>query len=131
MFVVILAGGFTTNFLWCAALHRRNRTTGDYVDGGTPLARNYFLVALGGTIWYLQFMFYGMGTTKMGPYGFSSWTLHMASIMVFGTIWGFALGEWKGSSRRTLALVALGLATLVTSTIIVGYGNYLAIGEHF
>ncbi|MBU0616273.1 MAG: L-rhamnose/proton symporter RhaT, partial [Planctomycetes bacterium] len=30
-FVVILAGGFTTNFLWCVYLNVRNRTGGDYL----------------------------------------------------------------------------------------------------
>jgi L-rhamnose-H+ transport protein len=125
VFVVILLGGLTTNLIWCVILHFRNRSAGDYTNRQTPLIHNYLLVALGGTIWYMQFMFYGMGTTKMGKYGFSSWTLHMASIMIFGTIWGFALGEWKSASRRTLMLVALGLAALVASTIIVGYGNYL------
>ena len=49
----------------------------------------------------------------------------MASIMIFSTLWGIALREWKGSSRRTIALVVLGLAVLVGSTVIVGYGNYL------
>jgi hypothetical protein len=32
-----------------------------------------------------------MGTTRMGRYDFSSWTLHMASISIFGTLWGIAL----------------------------------------
>ncbi len=129
VFVVILLGGFTTNFLWCAGLHVRNRSATDYFDRTTPLVRNYLLSALAGTIWYLQFMFYGMGNTQMGRYDFSSWTLHMASIMIFGTLWGFALGEWKGSSRRTVGLVVLGLLILVTATVIVGYGNFLAVGE--
>ena len=129
VFLVILAGGFTTNFLWCAVLHARNGSITDYFNRGTPLLANYLLVALAGTIWYLQFMFYGMGTTKMGPYDFSSWTLHMASIMIFGTVWGAALGEWRGSSLRTHVLIAIGLTTLVASTIIVGYGNYLGVKQ--
>jgi L-rhamnose-H+ transport protein len=126
VFVVILAGGLTTNFLWCVALHIRNRSATDYFDRSAPLLRNYLLSALAGSIWYLQFMFYGMGNTQMGRYEFSSWTLHMASIMTCGTLWGFALGEWSGSSRRTVSLVGLGLMILVAATVIVGYGNYLA-----
>jgi alpha-L-rhamnosidase len=92
-----------------------------------PLLANYCLSAIAGVTWYMQFFFYGMGTTKMGPYNFSSWTLHMASIMIFGTLWGLTLLEWKGASRHTLRLVSLGLAILVASTVLVGYGNYLAI----
>jgi L-rhamnose-H+ transport protein len=66
-----------------------------------------------------------MGETQMGQYKFSSWTLHMASIIIFSTLWGVALHEWKGSSKKTHVLVTIGLAVLVLSTFIVGYGNYL------
>jgi L-rhamnose-H+ transport protein len=49
----------------------------------------------------------------------------MASIIIFATLWGLVLKEWVGTSRRTRTLVALGLAMLIGSTLIVGYGNYL------
>jgi L-rhamnose-H+ transport protein len=88
------------------------------------LGLNYFFAALAGVIWYFQFFFYSMGQTQMGRYEFSSWTLHMASIILFATLWGIFLKEWKGTSRRTKALVACGLLLLIGSTIIVGYGNY-------
>jgi L-rhamnose-H+ transport protein len=66
-----------------------------------------------------------MGETQMGKYGFSSWTLHMASIIIFSTLWGIGLKEWKGSSVRTHVLIGIGLAVLVGSTLVVGYGNYI------
>ena len=64
---------------------------------------NYLFCALAGVTWYLQFFFYSMGETQMGKYEFSSWTLHMASIIIFSTLWGIALKEWRGSSRATKA----------------------------
>ena len=75
----------------------------------------------------MQFFFYTMGETQMGRYRFSSWTLHMASIIIFSMLWGVALKEWHGVSVRTKTLVFLTLVTLVGSTLIVGYGNYLGI----
>jgi L-rhamnose-H+ transport protein len=131
--VVVLAGGFTTNVLWCLFLNLRNGTASDYVgsrasgDGlSAPIMwTNYALCAAAGTTWYLQFWFYGMGNTLMGKFEFSSWTLHMASIMAFGTVWGLILGEWRGSSVRTHVLNAVGLLILIASTVVVGYGNYL------
>ena len=93
----------------------------------TVLTRNYLLRrAWQGIIWYFQFFFYSMGQhPKMGKFDFASWTLHMASIIIFAN----ALGpcppkEWKGTSARTKMLVAAGLFLLVGSTVIVGYGNY-------
>ena len=65
-----------------------------------PMLTNYLFCALAGVTWYMQFFFYTMGETQMGQYKFSSWTLHMASIIIFSSLWGIALKEWKGSSAR-------------------------------
>ena len=132
--VVVLLGGFTTNFIWCAILNWRNRSYGEYlqVPAGAAKAEkkpsifgNYFFSFLAGGIWYMQFFFYTMGESQMGRYKFSSWTLLMASIIIFSTLWGILLKEWHGVSPRTKVLVTLTLVTLVGSTCIVGYGNYL------
>jgi L-rhamnose-H+ transport protein len=158
--VVVLLGGFTTNFIWCVVLNVRNRTGGQYfgsqiqamssgprietaIDAPgeemarqarlsslepaqAPLALNYLFCAIAGVTWYFQFFFYTMGESQMGQYKFSSWTLHMASIIIFSTLWGLALSEWKGASRRAMTFLVLSLAVLVGSTVIIGYGNYLA-----
>ena len=167
--VIVLMGGFTTNFIWCVILNLKNRSSHEYLNlrpsavgevsaaegvmlssaaeepsvqasnaaahggaseaarsaGTAPLLRNYLLSAAAGVTWYLQFFFYSMGQTKMGKYEFSSWTLHMASIIIFSTLWGIVLHEWKGTSNRTHLLIGIGLAVLIGSTVIVGYGNYL------
>ena len=49
----------------------------------------------------------------------------MASIILFSTLWGFGLGEWISSNRRTRALVWIGITTLVSATIVIGGANYL------
>ncbi len=163
--VVVLIGGFTTNFLWCVALNVKNKTgyqyftadSGKYPPTGNetivetaidapsrevvehiptpktesqnsvPMLANYFFCALAGTTWYFQFFFYTMGETQMGRYGFSSWTLHMASIIIFSTLWGIGLKEWNGSGSAAKRLLTLALLLLVGSTVIVGYGNYLGL----
>ena len=166
--IVVLLGGFTTNFTWCVILNIRNRTGYQYFNSEirtypdrdhepilenaidapseevahraaavrvatlakpepvrAPMLSNYLFCALAGTTWYFQFFFYTMGETQMGKYGFSSWTLHMASIIIFSTLWGIGLKEWNGTGKRTKWLVFLSLLVLVGSTVIVGYGNYL------
>ncbi len=130
--IVALFGGFVTNCVWCVGLSIRKKTWGE-LAGRTdaaevvraPLMRNYFFCALAGVTWYMQFFFYSMGTTKMGAYDFSSWTLHMACIIIFSTFWGIALKEWKGTSKATHIWISLGLAVLILSTIVIGYGNYI------
>jgi L-rhamnose-H+ transport protein len=173
--VIVLIGGFTTNFIWCLILLFRNKTGHQFftpvadeqyqhdeaiietaVDAPSrevvqhmsaqhgvqvveappaqehspervPMLRNYLLCALAGTTWYFQFFFYTMGETQMGRYRFSSWTLHMASIIIFSSLWGIGFKEWKGAGRRAGQLLTLALLLLVGSTVIVGYGNYLGL----
>ncbi len=192
--VVVLIGGFTTNFIWCLILNIRNKTGYQYFtsisrepdgnghgqdeiiietaldapsrevvehmtparadlrartsaavadapasripasnkEGGgarVPMLANYLLCALAGTTWYFQFFFYTMGETQMGRYKFSSWTLHMASIIIFSSLWGIGLKEWKGAGVAAGRMLALALALLVGSTVIVGYGNYLGLAH--
>jgi L-rhamnose-H+ transport protein len=160
--VIVLLGGFTTNFIWCVLLNIKNRSGHEYFDSrfrphlpGTtlilenaidapseeivkhsapvpgddsatvPMAANYFFSALAGTIWYFQFFFYTMGQTQMGKFEFASWTLHMASIIIFSTLWGVYFQEWKGGSRKTIALITGGIGTLVLSTVIIGVGAWI------
>jgi L-rhamnose-H+ transport protein len=125
-FIFIMAGGFTVNAIWCFILSFKNKTFRDYIKSKeTSILKNYFLSALAGITWYFQFMFYGMGTTKMGEYDFASWSIHMAFIIVFSTMWGLILKEWKGSSKRTMRIVFIGLGILILSTFIIGAGNYI------
>jgi L-rhamnose-H+ transport protein len=184
--VVVLLGGFTTNFVWCCFLNLKNGTGYQYfsrtlrealpareqetiietavdapaeevvehsgrdaspsrlpprngrlgeasppaavvalVDPRVPMLSNYLFSALAGTTWYFQFFFYTMGETQMGRFGFASWTLHMASIIIFSTMWGWILHEWKGSSKKAHSLIASGIVMLILSTVIIGVGTWL------
>ena len=122
IFVVILWGGLTTNFIWCVILNVRNKSYGDYTNKKTPLLKNYLLCALGGTMWFLQFFFYGMGESKMGN-GASSWILHMSFIILVANIWGLILKEWNNVSIKTTKTIIAGILTIILSILIVGYGN--------
>jgi len=124
IFVVILWGGLTTNFIWCMILNARNKSFGDYTNKKTPLIKNYLLCVLGGTMWFLQFFFYGMGESKLGN-GASSWILHMSFIIITANMWGIFLKEWKGVTKKTLTTICIGIAIIILSVLIVGYGNHL------
>ncbi|MDB5193446.1 MAG: rhamnose/proton symporter RhaT [Segetibacter sp.] len=121
-YVIVLWGGLTTNFIWCMILNARNKTFGDYTKANTPLLKNYIFSAIAGTTWFLQFFFYGMGESKMGN-GASSWILHMAFIILIANMWGIVLKEWKGVSKKTFRTVIVGIATIILSVLVVGYGN--------
>ena len=124
IYIVLLWGGLTTNLIGCLFLNARNKSFGQYTDGRTPLLKNYIFCAIAGTMWFLQFFFYGMGESKMGN-GASSWILHMAFIILVANMWGILLKEWKGVSKKTTYTIAAGIAAILLSVLIVGYGNSL------
>jgi L-rhamnose-H+ transport protein len=168
-YIVLMLGGFTTNFIWCVLLFVKNKTGYQFfsatvrqsvpnrqsetiiesatdapgeeaverapraaaaasADNRVPMLGNYLFSILAGTTWYFQFFFYSMGEVNMGKYNFSSWTLHMASIIIFSTLWGVYFHEWKGASKKAHAYITLGIATLVFSTVVIGYGTYVGGG---
>jgi L-rhamnose-H+ transport protein len=121
-YIVLMWGGLTTNFLWCMYLNFKNKTFGDYINSQTPIAKNILFAGLGGTMWFLQFFFYGMGESKLGN-GASSWILHMATIILTANLWGWALKEWSGVSERTFNTFLLGIGLILGSIVLVGIGN--------
>jgi L-rhamnose-H+ transport protein len=123
-YVVLLWGGLTTNFIWCMYLNFKNKTFGNYTNTKTPIARNTLFSAIAGTMWFLQFFFYGMGESKLGN-GASSWIVHMATIILTANFWGFYLKEWSGVSKKTFRTFLWGIGLIMVSIVLVGIGNSL------
>ncbi|CAA9196907.1 L-rhamnose-proton symporter [Flavobacterium bizetiae] len=123
-YIVLMWGGLTTNFIWCMYLNFKNKTFSDYTNTKTPITKNILFSGIAGTMWFLQFFFYGMGESKLGN-GASSWILHMATIILTANFWGFYLKEWSGVSKRTLKTFGWGIALIMLSIVLVGIGNSL------
>ncbi len=122
--VWVLWGGFTTNMVYVVYMLIKNSTYKDFVATETSLSKNYIWAIVGGTTWYMQFFFYGMGTTFLGEkYEFASWALHMASIIFFSNVWGMYFKEWKGVSRKTNITLYSGLTIIIISFMIIGMGG--------
>jgi L-rhamnose-H+ transport protein len=126
-YVFILASGFTTNFIY--TIISLSKAKSDEAFSGTPsktFYHNSFLAILSGIMWYGQFFFYGMGTTKMGEFDFASWSIHMASIIIFSNLWGLWLKEWQLVSRNVVKYLLAGIVLLIISVVLIGIGNYQA-----
>ena len=122
--VYILFGGFVTNLVYCLYLNIKNGTLSDYTSGGGGIFfNNLFFTFLAGFLWFMQFQFFGMGRSKlpdsMIPF---AWSILMALNIAFSNIWGIILNEWKGSSRKTIVVLWIGIVILILSTFIVKLG---------
>jgi len=121
-FVVILWGGLLTNLIWTTILSIKNKSYMDFVNTSNPITKNIMFSALAGTVWYLQFFFYGMGESKLGN-GASSWILHMSTIILTANMWGIYRKEWKGVAAKTKWTITTGIIVILLSVVLVGIGN--------
>lgn len=122
--IFILLGGFITNLIYCGYLNIKNKTYKDYISSPSPvLLNNILFTFIAGTLWFLQFHFYGMGrsqlSTAMMPF---AWSILMALNIAFSNIWGIFLKEWEGVSRKTFVVLVIGIVVLILSTFVVNLG---------
>lgn len=122
--IFILMGGFITNLVYCGYLNIKNKTYRDYLSvPGSILANNIFFTFLAGFLWFLQFHFFGMGSSKL-PAGMAvfGWSILMALNIAISNIWGILLKEWKGADRKTMLVLTAGIIILIMSAFIVKLG---------
>lgn len=118
--LIITVGGFLTNAVYCFSQNSRNHTWGDY-GKGSVWANNALFCALAGILWYSQFfgLSLGKGFLTDSPTLITfSWCILMALNVTFSNVWGILLHEWRGCSRKTIAVLIAGLVILVVSTFI-------------
>lgn len=119
--IFILLGGFITNLIYCGYLNIKNKTYTDYLNVSSGvLLNNIAFTFLAGFLWFLQFHFFGMGSSKL-PEGMAvfGWSILMALNIAISNIWGILLREWKGVSRKTIIVLIIGILVLILSTFVV------------
>jgi len=124
------SGAWVISFIWCIFLIIRNRTGSQLIrlpDKSKGSLSFYYLMALlSGMMWYFQFFFYGIGHQHMGEvYGFTSWAIHMALLILFSNLYGKIFREWVGASKLPRRILHLGMLIIIVATLIISYGNYL------
>lgn len=125
--LVLLSGTLVTTIIWCLYLGIKNRSLNDYLKCGTQkaLAGNYLFALSAGFLWFMQFIFYGMGKSKMGPFTFTSWGILVGLTIVFATLWGLYRKEWKGVSIRVYTLMVLSMIIIIISSYLIGVSGSL------
>jgi L-rhamnose-H+ transport protein len=84
---------------------------------------NLFFTFLAGLLWFLQFHFFGMGSSKLPPgMAVFGWSILMALNIAISNIWGIILKEWKGVRTKTIVVLIVGIVILILSTFVVKLG---------
>jgi L-rhamnose-H+ transport protein len=120
--MLVTFGGFVTNLIYCLYMNHKNKTGGEiFSSSKSVLTNNLLFCALAGLLWYSQFFGLGMGQSFFEPNSVMmafSWSILMSLNVVFSNVWGIILKEWKGSGKKAVTYLALGMAVLILSLII-------------
>ena len=117
---MVTTGGAITNLAYCFRQNTKNKTWSDYKQKSL-WGNNLLFCALAGLLWYTQFfgLSLGKGFLAGAPVLLTfSWCILMALNVTFSNVWGIILKEWKGCSRRTIAVLVAGLVILVFSSFL-------------
>ena len=115
--LLVTFGGFITNAVYCLYQNAKNKTFSDYKQGNLWL-NNALFCCLAGLLWYSQFfgLSLGKGFLVASPVLLTfSWCILMSLNVIFSNVWGIILKEWKGCSKKTIAVLLGGLAVLIFS----------------
>lgn len=127
--IVSTAGCWVINTIWFVVVGLRSKNLGELVSvkslGSGRYIKNIAWSALAGSMWFLQFFFYGLGHVNMGKFQYVSWVLHMSMLIFFSYIIGVLMKEWKQVSIRTYALLIFALLVLIISFAIISYGSMM------
>ena len=115
--VCVLWGGFLVNGTVSLYQNYKNKSFSDYKNPKS-LIPNFTFAGLAGVIWAMQFACQKVGEPAMGDIAYISFAIVMGSCVLFSSLIGAFLGEWKGTSKKTKAMLVLGLAVLAASIAI-------------
>ncbi|MCI7089359.1 MAG: rhamnose/proton symporter RhaT [Prevotella sp.] len=118
--MLVTVGGFITNAIYCFYQNSKNNTWGDYAKGEV-WGNNVLFCLLAGGLWYSQFFGLSLGKgflTESPTLTTLSFCILMALNVVFSNVWGIILKEWKGCSKKTIAVLIVGIVILIVSSFL-------------
>jgi L-rhamnose-H+ transport protein len=119
--LILLSGTLVTTIIWCLVLGLRERSLHEYLRASeSKLAANYIFSLAAGMLWFLQFIFFSMGKSKMGPFTFTSWGILVGLTIVVATLWGIYRKEWKGAPVKIYAAMIAAMVIIIISSYFIG-----------
>ena len=118
--MLVTFGGFLSNACYCLYQNKKNQTWRDYSQKAF-WGNNLVFCCLAGLLWYSQFFGLSLGKGFLTDYPVLitfSWCILMSLNVVFSNVWGIILKEWKGVSRKTVAVLVAGIIVLIISTFL-------------
>jgi L-rhamnose-H+ transport protein len=114
----LLTSTMVPYLVYCFYLWRKNRSFRLFALPGTGL--HWLLGAAMGLLWTGSLALYGAASTRMAAMGpVLGWPLFMSVVIISSNAWGFATGEWRGASMKTMTVMLGGIGFLIMGFVTV------------
>ena len=115
-------GGITALIVFMGGSMIKNGTWHNYFSPGS--FRDFLVSSAMGAVHFLAQIPYGIGAFYLGKLGTTvGWGVNIGMALIVASSIGFALGEWKGISRKAVNTLLLGILILVVAIGILAYAN--------
>jgi L-rhamnose-H+ transport protein len=121
----LLTASLVPYLIYCVYLWRKNHSFQRYASAGTGFYWLFGLIM--GALWFGSTAIYGVATSRFsgGTGPIVGWPLFMSSIIVTSNLWGFATGEWRGTTRKPRNIVLLGTLILILGFVALSFSSTL------
>jgi L-rhamnose-H+ transport protein len=120
----LVSASLVPYLIYCIYLWRKNRSLHRYALPGT--GAYWFFGAIMGVLWFGSTAIYGASASHLHAIGpILGWPLFMSSIIITSNIWGFATGEWKGTTRKPRFIVLSGIFVLILGFVALAIASSL------
>lgn len=124
---VVVFGGLVMNAGYAIYLLCKNGTWSDFsnVTKG-EYVKSVVWAKITGLLWFLPLGLAGIVSVSIGELGnVITWPVMLALSLIFGNIWGYLTGEWRGA-KRSFTLMILASAVLIIACLMLTFKEFLA-----
>ncbi len=124
---VVVFGGLLMNVGYAIYLLCKNNTWSDFSKvTDKEYIGSVVWAKITGLLWFLPLGLAGIVSVSIGELGnVITWPVMLALSLIFGNIWGYVTGEWKGA-KRSFTLMIVASAILIIACLMLTFKEFLA-----
>ncbi len=125
---VVVFGGLLMNLLYAGYLLCKNNSWGELTNIKVSGSMKSIVWAkITGFLWFLPLGLSGIVAVEIGELGnVITWPVMLALSLVFGNIWGYTSGEWRGT-KNSFILMSCAAAVLIVACLILTFKDQIAV----
>ncbi len=116
---VVVFGGLLMNLGYAIFLLCKNNTWSDFTNLSGARVKSVVWAKLTGLLWFLPLGLSGIVASSIGEMGnVITWPVMLALSLIFGNVWGYVSGEWKGTKNSFKVMTAAAFVLIVACLIL-------------